>query len=134
MPFFPSTSEIPNEARAPQSFSPQARYISETSFLSPSSSSATHSPYTMNGSPNGAGSRGSQDLGNGGAERAMGVGRGGADLNNLSPDEANRIIHSHRKVRYGMCGSLICASFAPSLFARLKDPSTIIPRHLSHLN
>jgi len=30
----------------------------------------------------------------------------------LTPDEANRIIHSHRKVRYGKLGSLDLSAFS----------------------
>ena len=65
----------------------------------------------MNGSTNGAATHGSQGLGLNGngftspdrtGEGGGGMGNVGADLSNMSPDEANRIIHSHRKVRYGV--------------------------------
>ncbi len=47
-------------------------------------------------------------------------------IDNLTPDEANRIIHSHRKVRYG-------TSFAPPASVCTDFSCSTSPHHMSHL-
>lgn len=41
------------------------------------------------------------------------------NLEDLTPEEANRIIHSHRKVRYGKSSSLFVIKIAPDLICLL---------------
>lgn len=67
------------------------------------------------------------------AERA--AGDDGAGVNDLTPEEVSRIIHSHRKVRYGK--HTACRTGLKSVevflsFDALGGPSWINPR--SHLN